>query len=300
MNEQTKKKSYNNVIAIIIIIVFVFSILLSSYIYYNYCNFKKLSVIEILYYSGQIIGSIFVTVGVIIAVFQYYLSSKSNKTNLEMIKIQKAVELSKYYKDEILSYSVAIKYIYEKAGALSILDKIPINKIKYFTNEELNQFLTANEIDQLKNIASSDKFVEAALEANEIYNLGFNPNRTISAIDKENNDLKTMQVYSEPLIVVCVARLITKVLNNMEYFALNFSHNSADESVVYQSLHQSYFDIVHILYYQIAIKNTDPTEKLYTNVSWLFNCWMDVNSQKKLTKNMKSSEFEHHGTVIEN
>lgn len=36
---------------------------------------------------------------------------------------------------------------------------------------------------------------------------------------------------------------VSGVLNNIEYFAMNFAHGVADDSVVYRSLHQSYIDI---------------------------------------------------------
>lgn len=297
INESKERKLSNGIITILLVILFIISILILSYFYYKYWNTTALSFIEILCFSSQIIGGVFVTISVIIAVFQYYLSLKATKNDLKIIQIQKAVDLSQYYKDEILPYISAIKYIYDNTGANNILGKISINQINEFTEDELNKLLNSDERTELQNIASRPKFYETALAANEIYNLGLNPMYMPNA---EGKDSITIPEDAEKKMGASIARLITKTLNNLEYFSLHFSHNSADSSVIYQSLHQTFFIAVTLLYYQIAKENNDPTEKYYTNIVWLFKNWKNINAEKKKAKDVELSKLEHHGSTIVN
>ncbi len=75
--------------------------LISALIFYSLNGYGINSYIETLYYTTQIISSIFVISGVVIAVWQYYLTSKSTKTEIEIQQVQRAIDLSEYYKDNI-------------------------------------------------------------------------------------------------------------------------------------------------------------------------------------------------------
>lgn len=86
----------------------------------------------------------------------------------------------------------------------------------------------------------------------------------------------------------------------MEFFALHFSHNTADESVVYQSLHQSYFDLILLMYYYIASQNDNPSYKYYTNVIELFHKWMQEKSKQTDDFSAKSNSIQRTGTKIKN
>ena len=63
--------------------------------------------------------------------------------------------------------------------------------------------------------------------------------------------------------------IVTNMLNDMEYFAMHFSHETADDTVVYQSLHQTYLEIVHTVYYCIANVNKQGQSQYYTNLTVL-------------------------------
>lgn len=101
-------------IALLLILVAIISEFISAILYCSY--YKTTNYSETLYYSSQIISSIFVIGGVVIAVWQYYLSSKSMKTDLEIQQVQRAIDLSEYYKNNILKHYPAIKYIFDETG----------------------------------------------------------------------------------------------------------------------------------------------------------------------------------------
>jgi len=267
------------VLAILLIILSIIAEITLAVIFWNKSD-KQSNFIEILCFSTQIISSIFVTSGVIIAVWQYYLSSQSTKKNLEIIQIQRAIDLSQYYKDNILKFVPAITYVFEKVKILEIFDRIKIDDMRDFDTYELERLLTKDQIRQLKSVQNSDAFVKAILEANDIYGLNLQFMSFETIIEKDGQKGKSLKLDKNSIIIAFMANLLNATLNNLEFFALHFKHNTADESVIYQSLHQTYLKNIPYLYYFIARHNTDPANKLYTNVIWLFNEW----KQKKLSK----------------
>ena len=278
----------------LILFAIVFEIVLSI-IYY--CN-SSIPFLETLYYSSQIISSIFVISGVVIAVWQYYLSSKSAKTDLEIVQVQRAIDLSEYYKDNILKYFPAIYYVFNNTGASEIINSIHIEQLKDFDFHELNRLFTPTQIQQLKNLQESEDFAKRILEANAIYNLGFGKNNIKTILTKDGEQQQALVLKGNGVILSFFSRLIDDLLNNMEFFALHFSHNTADESVIYQSLHQTYLQIVHYMYYDIAIKNTESTSKYYTNIIWLFQEWHLKKQRQTEELSLKSNSIQSSGTII--
>jgi hypothetical protein len=75
--------------------------------------------------------------------------------------------------------------------------------------------------------------------------------------------------------------VLNEILNNLEFFAMHFTHGTADDSVVYQSLHQSYIETIRLLYYDIAANNIPGESKLYTNTIELYNKWVEEAKRQK-------------------
>lgn len=255
---------------------------------------------EVLYYVSQFITSIFVISGVVIAVWQYYLSSKSARDELEIKQVQRAIDLSEYYKDNILKYAPAIKYIFQKSGIKDILDVLFTKELKDFDMYELESIFTQSQIDTLRQIQDSNSFYNIVIDANTIYHLG--SEITLKEFEEEENgEKKTIVKYRQSdAIVAYMSDLVNRVLNNMEYFALHFRYQAADESVVYQSLHQTYLELVPYLYYYIAKQNTNPSNRLYTNVSWLYINWKSKKDKQNADRSDKASTIPSHGTVVGN
>lgn len=268
----------------------------------QYClNKQQSTFLEMWYYSSQIIGSIFMTSGVVIAVWQYYLSSKSVKKDLEIQQVQRAIDLSEYFKDNILSYMPAIRYVFKSSGAFDILGRIDKDTIHDFDIYERDRLFKKDEIEKLKLLQESEEFYCSILAADMIYssNLDIAGLEIMSEDDEDIKEIKS-QFNKNSMAVAFLGNMINKVLNNLEYFALHFTHNTADESVVYQSLHGAYLDIVHILYYYISTMNDNPTSKLYTNVIRLYELWLKKHSEQLTDRSIKSRSVESHGTIIHN
>lgn len=257
------------------------------------------SFLENLCYATQIVSSIFVVGGVVIAVWQYYLTSQSAKTTLQVTQVQRAIDLSEYYKDNILKYTPAIYYIFDTTGITEILDVIMTKDIKDFDVHELNKMFTPMQIERLKTIQNSDIFFKAIMEANDIYHLDFKFH--MQTIEQEECGAKIQRVVinKNAIVVAYISNLVNRVLNNLEYFALHFRHQTADESVVYQSLHQSFLGLIPYLYYYIAKQNNDSTSKLYTNVIWLYLKWKNKKENQDADRSEKSFSVQLHGTIIQ-
>jgi len=89
------------------------------------------------------------------------------------------------------------------------------------------------------------------------------------------------------------SKAVNRILNDMEYFAMNFTHGTADESVVYQSLHQTYLAFVQMFYFNIALNNMPNGKQFYTNVIALYKIWYEKSENKKseiITQGRKSIE----------
>ncbi len=279
----------------------VFAIMLefvSALIYRHYNN--KIPFPELLYYTSQIVSSIFVISGVVIAVWQYYLSSKSVQTDLALQQVQRAIDLSAYYKDNILKYIPAICYIFDKTNVTPILNKIKLSQMKNFDKHELEELLSTNDIEFLKASQYTNDFYHAVIEANSMYNLHLKFVTKVIEQEQNGKKIETVAVNNNSIAISFFSDLLNNILNNMEFFALHFSHNTADESVVYQSLHQSYFDLILLMYYYIASQNDNPSYKYYTNAIELFHKWMQEKSKQTDDFSEKSNSVQRTGTKIKN
>lgn len=271
---------------------------IGALIAYNLDNYGADSYLETLYYTTQIISSIFVISGVVIAVWQYYLTSKSTKTEIEIQQVQRAIDLSEYYKDNILKYYPAIEYIYDKTGILKIINTLKLENLNDFDCHELRDLFSPEQIQELKAIQYSESFFQAIIEANFIYNLHLElwtiqPDKEA---DDEADDI--ISINKKSAAVAFLSNLVSNVLNNTEFFALHFSHKTADESVVYQSLHQSYFELIRLMYYYLSNQNVDPSDKYFTNTIQLFIDWRNEKNRQKEDRSEKSGTIPRNGTVV--
>lgn len=305
----------------IVLVGFFAAIELGKY-FINTNTDPKLSHIEIYGHAFQIVSVIYLMVGSVIAVWQYYLTSRSELQKNNRDNVTKAVELAGYYKDNILKSFLPVRYVYEETGIMDILIKIDPEKMICFDRKELEKLLSVDDIQKLKDQYTQPKFLEAVLEANYIFDLQlqndndqllhFLQQKDLKKDKTEENDtniLKSMDkmigLAMSKVINSYMAKEVSGLLNNLEYFALYFTHNAADQSVVYQSLHKSYIEIVEALYYNIANSNSNHSEKIYTNVIKLYHLWKNMQYkyskkeneiQTKAYNDMESCK--HHGTIL--
>lgn len=205
--------------------------------------------------------------------------------NLRLIRIQKAIDLSEYYKDNILGFYLPIQYIFEQSGILDIIDSVSNKKKVYFNYRELNQIFSKKQVSSLNKIIHSKEFIKIVKTANIKYNLQLKILRLRNADSNDSSELKRLSeiVIDSKLLDDFLNNVICNVLNNIEFFSMHFSQRTAEESSVYQSLHQTFLEIVELLYYQISNYNKEDYSKYYTKTIWLNNLWKK-RSEKELKK----------------
>lgn len=241
----------------------------------------------------QIICGIFVIIGTFIAVWQYTLSVRDSKDNrereyqlhekevfeMEKDRIQRAIDLSGYYKDYLIKDISILRHVYKTTGVIPILNKIDFNKIEHFDNHEINKYILAEDVKKIQSVTKEKKMVDALIVASEVTGL-WTECREIITI-KEEEKLKKQVTVSADAIIYKFQSMVRDLLNNLEYFSMNFTHGTADESVVYQSLHKIFIETVQVLYYDIAANNTGAEEKVYTNTIELYNIWIKRAREQK-------------------
>ena len=184
---------------------------------------SKHSIIELLYYNSQIVSSIFVVTGVVIAGWQYYLSSKSAIVQMDIERVQRAIDLAEYYKDNILEKYGPIKLVYEESGVLEILNDVKKDEFKRFDMMEAEQILSDNSIKKLKDLQNTPKFTQAVLEASKIYDFGIDFKSLMEIKDIKSEDNKMIvTIDTTKLIMHFMKDYVNDILNNIEFLPCIF------------------------------------------------------------------------------
>lgn len=238
--------------------------------------------------------------GVIYAAWQYNLSVRDSNRQSDIIRVQKAIDLAQFFKDNILDKYPPLEYIFEQSGSGKILGKISPSSMKSFDLQEMRRYITEDDSLQLRQIQESDEFLKALMDANAIFDMKFKFNAIINKVKDLGNNKKemTFSIVKTPVINTFMRDYINQTLNNLEFFAMHFMHKTADSSVVYQSLHQVYIKTVEQLYYFIAGLNVDPVEKYYTNTIALYIEWTQMRDRNDSKRSDHDKQFQTHGTVV--
>ena len=276
----TWKKAVVGIVSLLIILVMYKTAVFNGINSINDIFINK-DALEKMYYLSQIITSVFVSIGVLVAGWQYVLSSKSEILKNKNEKVQKAIDLSEYYKDNILDKYCMLFFVFTRCNMIEIIEEVKMENMNNFDIHELQDNFSRVQLERLADIINSDQFAEIVIEASIRYNTPINEKLIRpKEIEEGNKKYSTIEINKTALVNDFMNDIVCEVLNNMEFFAMHFTHNVADESVVYQSLHKTYLEMVSVLYYNIAKNNID-TQKLYTNVIGLFNTWKRASMKQR-------------------
>ena len=225
----------------------------------------------------QAVGSVAVAASIFWLIKQTRTLSKTYRYNSEWKEKNKAAELSKFYQYNILDKISYIEFVMNRTGALK--DVAKIREFNEFTATELQRISGSQTIydDIIKKI-TLDKNNDVFILANQLYK-----DKDISSLlDSLSPELLKNRFFSD----------LSSLLNSMEYFSMCFTTGIADETVVYQSLHQSFLKCVRMLYWAIAASNKNPKDKLYTHLSALYLKWSYRDAEKERQQNAVISVVE--------
>ena len=299
------------VISVFVVIVFLSISFAGPLLLNSLITDKQCTYIEVSYYISQILSALFVILGVVIALLQYVASTYDSQAmreremelhekeiiDLEKDRVQKAIDLSEYYKDNILHKIFIIDSVYKDMKITDILSKIKISDMKEFDRHELNDLLKPEAINNISMIMQNSNFIPTLIKNSQIYGFAENGYKVVDVVNSEGVVEKRVEC-DETILIREYSNILCNALNNAEYFAMNFTHNTADETVVYQSLHKTYLRFMRTVYYDIAINNEKGEEKLYTNAIKLFNLWKDREEETKKEAIEYSRENVHYGTTV--
>lgn len=248
--------------------------------------------------AAEISSFLFIVISSIIAVWQYHISCKQETIKNDTDKVQKSIELMEYYKDNVLDKYTAIKFIFKNAKISNITEKINKCQIRDFNSTEIEELLSKEDVEEIKRIEKSKEYIVSILMANEAFNLNL-PGIQYNE-DGDNGDEGLLKVNENKIINAFLSNYISNTLNNLELFSMYFTHNIADESVIYQSAHQTFIAIAELLYYNIAQNNTLDCSTYYTNLIELYRVWKSRQlEQKKVITNQKRNSIVK-GTTVSN
>ena len=279
------RKFITTLFAVIIIVIIVIAA-------HNFAGTKAKKA-EYVYYVSQTMLAVFAMIGVVIAVWQFHLSYKQVLAEDSLLKIQNAVKLARYYKDEILSESTYVMDIYKESGISKILDDISFDNMKQFDKNEMGATtLSLQKVEAIEKILNSDDFVRLIHKKEKEF-FPESPLAKLGTLDETTKKVNFSAEEKESLSHHLHHAHIARTLNSLEYFAMNFQHGIAEESVVYDSLHQTYAEYMRIFYYDISSCNTDKENKYFTNAIYLYNLWYNRRRENEIASNRVSDSSVH-------
>lgn len=222
-------------------------------------------------------------VGVLSFIFAIYTFRKERKRK----RIEKATEIAAYYAREIIPKLSYISIIMKISDCLHEVDK---KDMKEFTREECINILGEDFIEEyLNKLRNFDLYtllharlflynVDVLWENEKIMN-------EILTVKPEESDAKKKK-YETILQIREGPAIFVETLNNLEHIAMQLNKKIADKNVVYQSIHQTYFDTIELLYIFICEHNKSTSkDKFFTNIIKLYHDWMKIYLKKSKKEN---------------
>lgn len=267
---------------------------------------------------------------------QLKLARKDYEAKFTYQKREKATEMAKEFEQFIMSSSFIISLL-EMTPLTKILSSLKINDndkliFEEFNQNEMQELLKQDKIEQ---VLKENKIKKEIDVFEEIYKIDFPiiammaqdflkdseykkenidylylfngfkefPEKEISKKDSENIKAKINYnkslMYFKKKLDYDIKEMYFKNLNKLEYIAMNFVSDIADDKIVYNSLHQLFFSYVELNYFYIANLNSNgKKDKFYMNIIELYKKWKtkyieDLIAEKNKIKEINCTSLKH-------
>lgn len=231
---------------VVLLMIFLLYVISLNYMYKN--NILN-GTLQAMSDVSNIILSIFSIIGVVFTLLYAVRQYEAEKRHR---KISKAADLAKLYADELL---LPISKIISE---LSIDNSMSSNK------NEFNKIFDKIVLDEIFDF--NKKELDCKLKEDEILFYKFLVNRKIK-VEKNSEELP-------------IHSIIGRTLNRIEYFCIYFNSGIAEDMTVYQSLHQTFFEVIKYTYVYIATQNVSESDKYYTNIIETYIRWRKIYKEK--------------------
>lgn len=192
-----------------------------------------------------------------------------------------ACSLAKYYANNIIPRINYIVGVFASSGfdekvhkafPLEVIKEFNYNEAVTIAKEEKEVLQLATELLNMDPRAIYSEKIRTAKTVDERHTLA----KEYTVWKKDESGTKsTVSIIHTDILQDELMTTVQDLLNDLEWFSMNFHYNLADEQLLYQSLHQSFISNVWLLYLYIALCNKPGSGKFYTNTIWLFLLWRD-------------------------
>lgn len=221
-------------------------------------------------YEVALIGLILSGILFIVTCISVFCAFKAYQHQRDRAKKEAACTLAEHYAKNILNRVDYISQVFKLSGLEKRVKEVfEFDDMIVFDRAELMSILQNQEIEY-----STIKFEMYEIEPNVILNL----TRYATFMSKDKAalpflDIDTGDKDNSDLVKYAFRQEIIKLLNDLECFSMNCKYCIADETLLYQSLHQSFLSTVCLLYFFISDINASNEDKLFTNTIWLYTQW---------------------------
>jgi len=212
----------------------------------------------------DIVAGMLSVAAVIISIIAYYRVKNLGR-------VEKAHDLAEYYGDLLDDISLLIVIISEHKEIMPLINKIDPKEIGLFSKDELQKKYKEPEMAVLRKF-----FMEKAVDPVLVQKWFTIARRQINFDDAiTEKDLDAAAEMKQEIIRSEFELLVTRFINKLEWFSMAFTSRLANDKVVYQSLHQSFLEIVKLLYFRISYENNNTYDKYFVNIIHLFLRWRE-------------------------
>ena len=267
---------------------------------------------------------------------QLKLARKDYEAKFTYQKREKATEMAKEFEQFVVN-STFITDLLERTSLTKILSSLKINDNNKLIFEEFNQNEMEEILkqDKIEKVLAENKIEGNVYVFKEIYKIdysiiahmaqdffkdneyrkenidylasinGFKYFSEKELREKTDNKIEDKIKYNKSLsyfkkkLDYDMKEMYFKNLNKLEYIAMNFISDIADDKIVYNSLHQLFFSYVELNYFYIAALNSNgKKDKFYMNIIELYKKWKtkyieDLIAEKNKIKEINCTSLKH-------
>ena len=198
---------------------------------------------------------------------------KSYEYNCGWQEKEKAAELARFYAERMIPKITYINII--SAEYRDLLVQIRDVEMRSFTVTELKS-LTSKDICEI----IEKRVQNCKVELFQLARKCLPESMRTSFPETQDQNIQFYEMEFD--------QISSQLLNELEYFSMCFTSGIADETVVYQSLHQTFFSTIKMLYYKIAVQNDVIKDKYYTHTIKLYKLWLERD--KKIERQQMENE----------
>lgn len=222
---------------------------------------------------------------------QGVMQYKQSKHDFYTLQNEHSASLALFYANQIIPRSTYILYVLKRSKSYSSLK----SSIASWTSDE--RALSHFDSKEFKSIVGSTPEVfskelfKEMLEGNEeiwgdmMYAHEYlrltypNIGKHVDAIPPDNpSDADAMSAYRKstaPMLVDEFNTVSNEVLNKIEYFSMMINTGVADETTLYPSMHQTFFDVMTELYWYVCKANSASSgDRFFTHATDLYKLWI--------------------------